>query len=136
MAWRFPLLLLLAVLLFPSSSWAACTFPDGSAAPEPGLLGDMPDLREWNVEFVELYNNLSKGDRSTLVAVLRQDATVLMTSRCSPNDLLWTHLSLVGMSEVDDGVVAEQLAERVRGYRLTRFGRDFLSQALRPTATQ
>ena len=89
----------------------------------PGLSEEARNSREWGPQFVTLYNNLSKGDQSTLTAMLQHKNSALVTAKCSANDLFWTHLSLVGLSEQDPESLAEGLPEIARAFKLTDEGR-------------
>ncbi len=51
---------------------------------------------------------------------------VAMTSRGSPNDWFWAHLSRVGLMEVRPEAAPEALREVVIAYALTPDGRKYL----------
>lgn len=127
-----------AALAWPSHSWADCTYADGTAAPEPGLSQEALDSEDWAPTFVRLLSRLNEGDRSTLVAILIADNAALVTNKCSNNDLLWTHLSLVGISEEDPDSVPvglpEDVAGTIRAFTLTDHGRDTLPGLLQTVA--
>ena len=119
-------------LVWPSHSWASCTYADGTAAPQPGLSQEAVDSEDWNPTFVRLFKNLNEGDRSTLAAIVEIDNSALLTNKCSDNDLLWTHLSLVGMSreDPDPGLPPEATAD-FRVFVLTEYGREMLPDLIR-----
>ncbi len=123
---------------WPSHSWAGCTYADGTPAPEPGVSQEAQDSLDWGPTFVKLFKGLSDGDKSTLVAILRQSDAVLLTTKCSANDLFWTHLSLVEMSEEAPDVIPEEwpqeLADNSRAFGLTEYGREVLPGLLQTAA--
>ncbi|MBO6783318.1 MAG: hypothetical protein JJ899_08630 [Alphaproteobacteria bacterium] len=106
-----------------SQAHAECTYADGTAAPAPGMSEQAKTSNAWGPRFVSLYNNLNKGDQATLDAMLDHRNSALVTSKCSPNDLFWTHLSLVGLSEEDPESLSEGLPEIARAFKLTDQGR-------------
>ena len=118
-------------VILPSLSWAACRYADGATAPEPGLSQKALESKDWGPKLVELFNNLSKGDKSIVAAILRKPGAALMTTKCSNNDLFWTHLSLVGMSEVVPDAVPAAAADFARAFKLTARGSRDLPGLLR-----
>lgn len=115
------------LVVWPSHSWANCTYADGTAAPEPGLSVEAVDSEDWGPTFVRLFKRLNDGDKSTLAAMLEIDNSALLTNKCSNNDLLWTHLSLLGMSQEDpDSGLPAEATEDFRVFILTDHGREAL----------
>ncbi len=130
---------LLAVILvnWPSPSWAGCTYHDGTAAPEPGVSQEALDSQDWGPTFVTLFKRLNDGDKSTLAAISEIDNAALLTNKCSNNDLLWTHLSLVGMSREDpDSGLPAEAAENFRVFNLTDLGRKELPALIQSAVQQ
>lgn len=125
---------LTALLTLPSSGWAACKYADGTPAPEPGVSEAATASKNWESKFVELYSALSRGDKSVVASALKVGNAEVLTTRCSAHDLFWTHLSLVGMSEVVDMGLPEPVRELTRAYKLTTHGQNALSDLLRAAA--
>ena len=128
-----------AVLSLPSTGWTACKHADGTPAPEPGPSQAAKQSKTWGPKFVELFSNLSRGDKSVVVSALKVGDAAILTTRCSNHDLFWTHLSLVEMSEVVDSGLPEPVRELTRSYKLTAHGQkalpDLLSAAKRRGAS-
>ena len=88
----------------------------------------MPEASEFRSGLVEAYRAMSPGDRSTLHVMTRgtlpRDAPAsLMTTQGSPNDVFWTLLSTVGLSE--PGKPNKELSEAlptIRMWKLTENG--------------
>ncbi len=124
----------------PALSWATCLYPNGTSAPEPGLSNQAQKSKSWGPSLVKLFNNLSAGDKSILVAVLQKRGGVLLTTKCSNNDLFWIHLSLVGMSEVKPDAIPTGLpaaqAKKMRAFKLTASGYQRLPSFLRVLSAQ
>ena len=124
-------------IVWPSHSWANCTFADGTAAPEPGLSQAALDSKDWGPTFVRLFKRLNDGDKSTLAAIVEVGNAALLTNKCSNNDLLWTHLSLVGMSQEDpDSGLPAEAADDFRVFILTDHGREVLPDLIQSAVRQ
>ena len=122
----FAAFLVSALIALPSAGRASCTYADGSPAPKPGLAPDAGKSAAWGAKFVELFGNLSKGDKSTVDAALKVENAQVLVTRCTPHDLFWTHLSLLGLSEVVDAKLPDPVAELTRAYQLTSKGQKVL----------
>jgi len=112
-----------------------CVYPDGTPVPEPGLSTEAANSMGWGPMFGALYMDLSDGDRSTVVGALQTPGAAVLTARCSPNDIFFSHMSLVGWSEVvPDGVPAElaklPIGQQFRSYKITDLGRSALPNLL------
>lgn len=134
-----PLLIILATAvatIWPVPGHAACFYADGTSAPEPGPSPAARKSKDWGPKFVELFNTLSKGDKSTVVAILQRPGAALLTTKCSNNDLFWTHLSLIGLSGEAPDAVPAALAETGRAFELTEQGSQTLPLLLRADGLQ
>lgn len=124
----------------PALSWVTCLNPNGTNAPEPGLSKQAQKSKSWGPALVKLFNNLSAGDKSAVVAVLQRPDGILLITKCSNNDLFWTHISLVGMSEVKPEAIPSGLpaaqTKKFRAYRLTTSGYQRLPSFLRMVRAQ
>ena len=124
--WIFTAFTAAALIVLPSAGWAECTYADGTPAPEPGPSSEAEASPTWKAKFVELYSNLSRGDKSVVDAVLKVGDEPVLISRCSPHDLFWTHLSLLGLSEVVDAKLPDPVGKLTRAYKLTPKGQKLL----------
>lgn len=124
-------LMLIIVAGLPSFGHASCNFADGTAAPKPGPSQEAMNSRAWGPTLVKLFNALSKGDKSILAAVLNKPGAATLTTECSNNDFFWTHLSLVGMSELAPDAVPAGLPIQARAFKLTEQGAQVLPGLLR-----
>ena len=121
----------LVLIVLPSTGWTACTYADGTPAPQPGPSKAAAASKSWEPKFVELYSSLSKGDKSVVASALKVPNAEILTTRCSNHDLFWSHLSLAGISEVVDIGLPEPVKELTRAYKLTPSGRKSLPDLLR-----
>ncbi|PIE15483.1 MAG: hypothetical protein CSA70_00285 [Rhodobacterales bacterium] len=101
--------------------------------PQCGLSEAAQNDRSWRPKLQELANALSDGEKSALIAALKNpgDDVALLTARGAPNDWFWAHLSQVGLMVVDEDIPAEPLRELSVVYRLTAEGRKHLPLLLR-----
>lgn len=104
--------------------------------PEPmrGLDEAAQHDKSWGPRLKELAEKLSAGDKSVLVAMLGEGAAqdaVSMTSRGSPNDWFWAHLSKVGLMQERPDAVPEPLQAHVVAYAVTPTGKQTLPGLLR-----
>ena len=121
-------------VILPSLVWAGCQYADGTAAPEPGPSPEALHSKSWGPKLKVLFNNLSDGEKSNVLAVMETPDAALLTMKCSNNDLFWIHLSLVGMSEVEPDSLPELLADKGRAWKLTGLGYRTLPALLRSDA--
>ena len=73
---------------------ATCASPDHFHAAEGGIIAVEFDDAEWAERLARYYKALSPTERAVLGAALEEGSThTLVTTACSPSDVLWTHLS-------------------------------------------
>ncbi len=105
---------------------APCFYSDGAQVPEPGFSEAAMHAYEFGPQLKASFDALSDGEVSTVVALLEHPGSTLLTMKCSANDVFWTHLSLVGLSDTSDDAVPADLAGKARGYRVTEEGQQLL----------
>lgn len=85
--------------------------------------------KSWGPRLKSLSTKLSDGDKSVLLALLKEDAeksASAMTTRGSSNDWFWALLSNVGWMQECSEVVPEPLQASVVAYSVTSDGRHLL----------
>ena len=83
----------------------------------------------WGPRLKSLAANLSDGDKSVLLAMLKEGAeetASAMTTRGSANDWFWAHLSNVGWMQESIDTVPEALQANIVAYSITPDGRRLL----------
>ena len=95
--------------------------------PERGFHEPALHDKSWGPRLKELAAALSDGDRSVLLSLLQEtkDATA-MTSRGSPNDWFWAHLSRIGWMAPREDAVPDPLRATIVAYHVTEEGQTHL----------
>lgn len=109
-----------------------CRYPDGTELPAPGR-SPVPEEGPWREKLATLWSGLSGPDRAILYATLQQEPdSVMVTTACSQNDVLWTHLALRNFTRPTAGGVSQKMpdSDNIRSFNLTAQRRDDLSRLL------
>ena len=99
---------------------AQCFYVDGTAAAPRGFSSEIFTSPTSGPLMLRLYRMLSVDERAVLSRALTTPNVALVTQRCGPNDLFWSHLSNLGwFAPVND---LENIAAHEQAYVMTGEG--------------